>query len=748
MADVELLFHPTLDVEGTAYRVLRYHVEEALSAVPTVRVDAMLFDQETPPPSDLVGKAATFALERVDGSQKREWAGILRTAGRVTEEDGVRIVRVKLVPKLWRLEKRRDCRIFQEKDAKEIVSEVLEGAGVPAANQHWDLEGTPPKRVYTVQYRETDLDFVLRLLGEEGIWFSVVTKDGKDVVNLTDHGTGLGDVEGTTTLGYRQAMGWQQGAEVVSEARAVHKVRSDKVTLRDYNPEKPKLKLEETVEGTDEGAHPLEVYAYPGRFDAPDVGKRWAQALLDGIQCRRDRIHGSASAIHLVPGYRFTLEDHPYAPLNQEYLIIGAELRGTTPRLGARAGQEAAFTCTFEGVPTKTAVWRPERRRREALVPGLQTAMTVGPSGEEIHTNAGGEVKVQFFWDRLGKNDDKSSRWMRTSQLPTGGSMLLPRMKWEVSVRHLEGDADRPMVFGRLYNGTTPPPYKLPDHKGRSSLQTATTPGGGSSNEFRMSDGKGSEQMMFNASKDMSLDVKNNATESVGNDSAHEIGSNHKKSVTNSSTTTIGGNQKLTVKGAQKVTVETLKTDDIGGDHSLTIGGNRDMKVGGDHKRDVGGDSKFDIGGRYIDLVVGNLTDQCDGDMTHKVGIAYVQATAADITETVGKNMTENTTAAKIIVTNKGRGVDIGGTLMQKVAGAIVNIAKGDKEVSGKTYTEIAAGAQLVKATNVTFEAETMLAIVMGASTVVMLPALTLIGGISLKLDGDLSDKAILNIDN
>ena len=415
-----------------------------------------------------------------------------------------------------------------------------------------------------------------------------------------------------------------------------------------------------------------------------------------------------------------------------------------------KAGQPShpTFECEFWGVPTKTVKYRPPRLGREVVVPGVQTAFTTGPGGQEIHVDAGGHVKAQFHWDRLGKMDENSSRWMRTSQLPTGGSMFLPRMKWEVTVRHNEGDADKPYVMGRMYNGTIPPPYNLPKEAAKSSIQTNTTPGGGSSNEIRTGDSKGSEEMFFNASKDMTIEVKNNATTTIGNDLKRKVGSNQKKDVTNSSTGHIGSNQKIAVSGNQSVHVETVMVDDVTGNHELKISGNRDMKIGGDHKREVGGDSKLDVTGMMIDLVVGTVTDKTLGSFKHEVGAAHVLITIGSHSVTVGGDRNESVGALKIIATRAGRGVEVGGSMTTKVIGAIVNIASADRvEKAGGMFTEVAAGAQIVKAKNVTFEATGMIAVVMGASTLILLPAIVVLAGISAKLDGDTADLGII-IDN
>lgn len=754
MATLHVVAIPTLTVEGKEYRVQRFELVEQLSELS--RLECEVFDDSAamPRPKELLDKPAIFTLTRSDGSQSRAYAGTIALAELAPDGDDVPTLRVVVAPTLWNLEKRADCRIFQDMSAVDIVKQVLEGAGVPAAQQEWRVTEPHPARVYTVQYRETDLAFIHRLLAEEGIYFAIQTRDDKDVVIFGDSVNGLGDIEGETTLPFFEEFGLEGSADRVFRLSRTVSVKSDKVFVRDYNPEKPSLKLEASAEGRDPGEHVLEIYEYPARCADVSAAERLAKILVDSVQAERDLVHGETGSLALLPGLRFSVDNHPYEPLNQEYLVIRARIAGSQPRhfeiSGAGGGARASsFVSEFWGVPTASTRYRPPRRRREQVIPGTQTAITTGAPGEEIHTDAGGHVKVSFHWDRSGKKDDTSSRWIRTSQVPTGGSMLLPRVGWEVTVRHLEGDADRPFVMGRLYNALTPPPYSLPKEAAKSSLQTATTPGGGSTNELRMSDTKGSEEIFINASKDMTTEVKNNVTESIGNDHKKKVGANQTRNVTNSMTSSVGSNQTLSVSGNQAVKVETFMVDDIGGDHSLTIGGNRDMKIGGDHKRDVAGNSSLSVGGNQIDLVVGSITDETLADFNHKVGAALIELALGHRTVTVQGDRSETAAAAKVIAVQSGRGVEVGGTMNVKVGGAVVNVAKGDHvESSLGTYTELAGGAQLVKANNVVFQADGALTLVMGASILSLTPASVAVIGVSAKLDGDVADTAALVVDN
>ncbi|MCA9298139.1 MAG: type VI secretion system tip protein VgrG, partial [Phycisphaerales bacterium] len=682
MADEFIQVPGDIDVEGDAFRLLSVVAREALSEVPSWVANVTSMDVVTtgtvPDPVTVIGKKAKIKLAREDGSQERELVGVVVEASRFADADGKPFLRLRISPRLWKLGQRADVRTFQEESVPDIVQKVLEGAG--ATDIEKMLSESYDPRVYCVQHRESDLDFVLRLLSEEGIWLAIQHADGTDKVVLGDDPTGMGPIDGESTLTFRHTFGFSgTNKNAVMGVRQALSVRSDKVMIRDYDFERPKLSLESKVEGKDDGDHALEVYVYPGRFIDQAVGDRYAQVLLDSIQAERDLVAGETTVLSMSPGKRFEITDHPYEPLNQEYLVtaLETEMHDQTASGNEKGNQGANYRCRFTAVPTAKTAYRPPRRPRAAVVAGAETAVTTGPSGQEIHSDKHGRVKAKYHWDRLGAEDDTSSLWMRTSQVPLGGSMLLPRVGWEVGVRHVEGDPDVPIVMNRLYNAVKPPPYALPAGKARGALQTATTPGGGSSNEFRMDDTKGKEEFMINASKDMTIDVVNNTTEDIGNNETVSIGSNQSYNITNSYSETVGSNQSISVGGSQTLHVKMCMVDDVGGDHTHTIGGSRDMKIGGDHRITVGGSSSLDVGSNGIDLVVGSFNDTVGGSMTHKVGTALAEITTGDKSVVVGGSRTENAAAAKAVISLGHRGVEVGGSMTQKVAGAVLTMIKG-----------------------------------------------------------------------
>lgn len=732
-----------LEIDGTEYQLFRLEAREPLDDIGELRCE-ISDGAGGPDPASLVDKTLVFTFSHADGKDERKVVGYVveaeRSTSRPDEPTGTHVI---ARPHLFRLTQRADCRTFQDMSAPDIIKKVLDGGGV--TNHAWQITGSYPKRVYTTQYRESDWAFIQRLSSEEGIAFAVDSSSGDDVVTFFDED--LGDIEGDKELPYGLGDGLISHRDAISHMHHEKVTKPGKTELRDYDFERPKLQLTSKAEGDDAAEKSLEVYSHPGRYTEPDVGDRYAKVLLDSIRSRRETVRGVTSSMRLHAGKKFAIKEHPYDPLNREYLVVETRARHEARRTGAR-GEGAGTRVEFVAIPTEKTVYRPPRVTRAAWSPGAQVAVVAGPPGKEIHPDKHGRVKVQFPWDRLGKNDDASSLWIRTCQLPLGGSMLTPRVGWEVYLNFTEGDPDIPYVFGRMYNAKTPPPYALPKNKSRMSIQTATTPGGGSTNEFRMEDKKGSEEMFMNASKDASVSANNNATEDVGNNETRSVGSNQKLNVTDSMSNKVGADQSLNVSGPQTVHVSTYMVDDVGS-HSLTISGSRDIKAGGDHKRTVTGASTLDIGGMQVDLVAGSVDEETMATMDDKVGAALVELTASNRTVTVKGSRTEKAGAAKVILTAGGRAVTVGASLKQKVAGAVLTKIKGDRADSSEgDFLEVAGGAQLVKATNVVFQADDLLSVVMGASTITLTPASVSIAGVKITLDGECDELAALVADN
>lgn len=735
-----------LSVGGQRFLVLRYDLHRRLNAVDKLRCRAVIPDEGPESPDSFVGQQARFCLRRLSDEAELHFTGEIVRASVEQSARGVATSTFEVRPRLWRLGARRSSRVFQDLSVPDLVQQVLTEAGLEAARQDWRLVGTHAVRTYVVQHQETDLEFCQRLLAEAGIYFCCAhDPEEEERVLFGDDGAGFGSVEGgPTELPFTVSFGAEGSRDVISNLSRRSRVRPGLVTARDYDPERPSLELESASEGREEDAA-LEVYAFPARATEPEEVETRAARLRESLEVDREVLQGDTGALHLELGHSVDIVDHPWERLNGSCIVTGLDLSGSTGRQFAAGGETERehHVCRFEAVPGET-VLRPAPRPAARVAPGIQLAVTAGPAGDEIHTDEQGRSVAQFLWDREGKHDEHSSCWMRTSQVPTGGSMLLPRMGWEVAIRCVEGDVDQPVVVERLYNGRTPPPYALPANAARSSLQTATTPGGGSSNELRMSDVGGEEQMFFNASYDMSVQIGNNTTLSIGNDQAVQIGANQSMAALDSVNSTVGADQTIEVGANQTISVSALMVDEVGGNHSLSIGGNRMHSIGGDHRRTVSGDSSCKVGGNEMNLVIGDVSDSTPSAYTHDVGAAYIQMTAEDRSLLVGGARTETTGAAKVILAKGDRGVEAG-LLTAQTGGALLSKVSGNSVESATiAYTETVAGVTMVKAKNVVIEATASLSITMGGASVTLTPASVAISGASVKFDGNTVDLGIV----
>jgi type VI secretion system secreted protein VgrG len=533
-------------------------------------------------PDDLLGQPARVAFGR--GEADHELNGVVMSVAMVTSpEDDSRAhlcYRIVLTSTLALLEGQFDCRIFQDKDVKEIVSEVLRDLGVSDKNQGWRLAGKYPKREYCVQYNESSLAFVSRLLEEEGIFFFSDKGDAGELIVFEDDST-LGDpVDGDKTLVYRHGGGLDATGDSIGVITQRHRTATGKITFRDYDFKKPDLDLTATAAAATDAE--LEVYDYPGHYTEPKEGTRLAQVRLESLQAERIELELESGCPRLVPGRWIHLAETPNE-LDGDYLITGA----------VHEMSKGAYRVHATVIP-RNVKYRTPQRTPAPIIEGPQTAIIVAPPGspaQEIHTDKHGRCKVQFHWDRYGNIDDTSSCWMRVSQQQTSGSMILPRVGWEVIVEFLEGNPDRPLVTGRVFNGKFMPPYALPEGKSRTALQTTSSPGGKGTNEIRMEDKAGSEEVKIGSQKDTTLATGNNKTTSTA--------ANETKTVKVSSTVTVGADQTVKITNGYMNTVKAAQSASVGGNRTVEINAVYGLTSGGASSTSVSG-NQFEMDGDPI----------------------------------------------------------------------------------------------------------------------------------------------------
>lgn len=464
---------------------------------------------------EILGKNATIRLE-VSGEKTRYFNGLVHRFVQTRMEGRHAHYRATLVPWLWFLTRTADCRIFQKMKAPDILKQVFRDHGFSDFRDA--LTGSYFVWEYCVQYRETDFNFVSRLMEQEGIYYFFEHENGRHTLVLADGRNAHKPFPGYARVDYRGAEGGVREKEYIFDWTTIKEVHAGVYSLNEFNFETPKSSL--LAKSRMARAHALsefEIYDYPGEYDEQGEAEgHYAKVRLQELQSRYEVAQGHANARGIAAGSVFSLDDYPRPDQNRDYLVTDAVIRVTGDDYVAGSGSgEDFFSCAFSAVPSDT-LYRPARTTPKPLIQGPQTAIVAGPKGEEIYTDKYGRVKLQFHWDRYGKADEQSSCWVRVSQEWAGkkwGSMHIPRIGQEVIVEFLEGDPDCPIITGRVYNADAMPPYALPEEKTKSTLKSNSTKGGDGFNEIRFEDKKGSEQIFIHGQKDLDVRVRNDVRE-------------------------------------------------------------------------------------------------------------------------------------------------------------------------------------------------------------------------------------------
>ncbi len=551
----------------------------------------LLSEKDDIDPTKLLGQPMTIMVRLADG-RTRYFHGLVSNFAFRGVQSGYAQYRAVLRPWFWFLSRNADCRIFQDVTVRDVFEKVVRDTH-QFSDFKWSLTGNYKKRDYCVQYRESDFDFVSRLLEEEGVFYYFEHKETKHTMILGDSHTAFQNIQGSQETGTKipfRATG-EAGLELehISDWQVLHEVQSGTTTLDDFDFTKPKVDLLSKTSVT--RTHPnskYEIYDYPGRYWQNSDGNQLAKVRIEELQSNYKRLSGTGDHRELNAGLVFELSEHPRKGENGEYALVKTEIEVESAEIAnLRQGAENRFVVKFIAVP-KLDAFRPGRTTIKPFVHGPQTAIVVGKSGEEIWTDKYGRVKLQFHWDREGKSDENSSCWIRVSQAWAGknwGSMHIPRIGQEVIVSFLEGDPDRPLVTGRVYNADRMPPYGLPDNQTQSGMLSRSSKDGTAenANELRFEDKKGEEMVTLHAEKDFERVVENNDSFKVGsakapdgsqtteiwknrtaeiktgNDSIKVTAGDHSIKVSAGSST-IEAAQKITIKvGASTITIEPAK---------------------------------------------------------------------------------------------------------------------------------------------------------------------------------------------
>jgi type VI secretion system secreted protein VgrG len=492
--------------------------------------------------------------------------------------------------------------------------------------------------------------------------------------------------------------------------------------LQDFDFKKPKTSLiTSTNVSRKYGKAQFEIYDYPGEYIEHGDGMRLADVRLEELQTQCETLRGQASARGLAAGHIFKLKSHSRPDQNRDYLTVGVSLHADAGEFasdGTSAGGEF-FSCNFSCID-KTQQFRPARLTLKPIVQGPQTAIVVGPGGEEIYTDEHARVKVHFHWDRHDKSDQDSSCWVRVSQYWAGktwGAIHIPRIGQEVIIEFLEGDPDRPIITGRVYNADQVPPYGLPANKTQSGIKSRSSKGGGSANfnEIRFEDKKGSEQVYVHAEKNQDNVVENDETTDVGHDRTEKVGHDEKITIGNNRTEKVGVNEDITigsnrsekVGSNETINIGSNRTEQVGANESITVGSNRTRMVGSNETVTValmrthtvgvneaitiGATQEITVGVNQATTVGVNQENTVGANQTNTIGSKQTDSVGSDRSASVGGN--DSLKVAKKLV------IDAGDEIMIKTGDASIHMKKdGTIQISGKDITIKGSGKIGVKA--------------------------------------------------
>lgn len=601
---------------------------------------ALDFDQ-------ILGKQITIDIDVGDG-KKRVWNGHVCEFSQGFAVGHYSSYHATVRPWLWMLTRTSDCRIFQEESVPDIIKKVFRDHGYSDFKDK--LSGGYDKRTYCVQYRETDFDFVSRLMEEEGIYYYFEHEKGK-------HSLVLGDAASShsTVSGYEKIPFFPPGGSAVRERdhisgwSVVRKVQPGTVAFESYDFERPKASLEaKSVTPWKHAAGKFEMYDYPGRYTKSMEGDHLARVRMEGHAARHERVSVEGSVRGVGVGDLFSLSDFPRADQNREYLVVSAHYLMESDEQQAGSSSSEPFQCRFDVLPSRDHPFRTAQTTPRPVVEGPQTAIVVGKKGEEIWTDKHGRVKVQFPWDRYGKSDESSSCWVRVGTPWAGksfGGVQIPRIGEEVIVDFLEGNPDCPIITGRVYNGDNMPPYALPANQTQSGFKTRSSKGGGaeSFNELRFEDEKGEEEVYLHAEKDMNRVVENDDTLKVGFEKKDE--GDQTVEIFNNQTVRVGTKQ--ATDGSQTVEIYKDRTTSLEtgndsleikqGDQTIEIkAGNQTIDLGGGNQtiKLAGGNQTIELqaGNQKTKLAAGKATTEAMQGIELKVGPSSIKIDPSGIT--------------------------------------------------------------------------------------------------------------------
>lgn len=573
--------------------------------------------------TSILGKGVTVSIAQRDGTA-RTLSGIVNTFSKGNRSTRFSYYHATIVPHVWLLTQVVQSRIFQHKNVPDILREVFEGFEVS-----YEMQGDFKKRNYCVQYRETDFDFASRLMEEEGCYYYFEHSGGNHKMIVANTPQSHQEVPSKSDIEYFvKSTREDDFIGTIRDLWVDCKLQTGKVSLWDYNFQLPTNKLDAQQPSlfTVGDNQKLEMYEYPAgygrKYDGIDRtggespndlqgvfedNRRTATTMMNSLDSQYKVLSGFSDCSALTAGHRFTLLNHPKSDMNGQYLVTKITHEAEqNPQYTTDDDIEDPYTSSFSCIPQGAGAppFCPPWKTPKPIVHGSQTATVVGSSGEEIFTDKYGRVKVQFHWDRYGNNDADSSCWVRVAQVWASngwGSMFIPRIGMEVVVQFEEGNPDRPIITGCVYNPETMPAYTLPDEKTKSGIKSNSSKGGDGFNEFRLEDKKGEEQIFVHGEKDLDVRIKNDAKEIIKNDRHLLVENNQHEKVTRDKHLQVGGDKNESVTGTVSLDTQNIQNS-VGQNYALDATSEVHIKGGMNTVVESNTSLTLKVGGNFINI--------------------------------------------------------------------------------------------------------------------------------------------------
>ncbi len=723
---------------------------ESLSAPFDFTVE-LLSESDRVPPKSLLGQSLTLEIPLPSQAPRFLNGKITAVAVGNEERDGTRYTsyNVHLQSDLWPLTQDKNFRIFQEQSVPQIIKTLL-----GEYNIGFDDRLTSNYRLweYCVQYNESTFNFISRLMELEGIYYYFSHDRDKHTLILADAPQLHSAFSGYETIPYIQTPGGGVGdSEGISQWTLAEQATPGIYSLSDYDFRKPNAWLFQARQNpVSPSPGQIDVYEWPGRYTEHQQGEFYARVRQEAWKAEHQQIEAHATTFGIVPGHTFTLSKAPYAADNGDYLIISARYllreNGYTSGDSGEIEQNIDFTV----IPADTP-WHPRQYAEWPKTHGPQTARVVGPAGESIWTDKYGRIKVKFHWDRFGPDDAGSSCWVRVSSAWAGqgyGGVQIPRVGDEVVVDFINGDPDRPIVIGRVYNDACMPPWSLPAGATQMGFLSRTKDGDSSTgNALRFEDKAGAEQMWLNAHRNMDTNVNNDATATIGNNLSTSVAGQEDHSVTGDRNHAVQGNEAISVQGDETVSIQGNETTDIKGNRTRAVTGNEECSVDGNRTATVKGDETREVTGKCTETITGIHTFTAQSNQEITVDGTQTMTVNDNRSCTVNADETQHITGQQTVTIGNAQETTITTTRKLNVLGPVTRtfMAGETTSVIGMQQSTVVGGriagvigADLRSAICITDAAMTKHTLMVGGSGIEITPGKIEIsaGGSTVVIDG------------